>query len=138
MPKPHVSAQNRLADPESPVYLSARREAPASGAPLLYNIHEVCIMSSTADEITIEYEEAGQILVKEIDKVILSKGAWTTILFRYQELIPETGEYGPDKYAIRRYQKMGGEYRQKSKFNISSAEQARKIVDALSGWLAEC
>ena len=95
-------------------------------------------MSSTADEITIEYEEAGQILVKEIDKVILSKGAWTTILFRYQELIPETGEYGPDKYAIRRYQKMGGEYRQKSKFYISSAEQARKIVDALSGWLAEC
>ena len=49
----------------------------------------------------------------------------------------ETGEYGPDKYAIRRYQKSGGEYRQKSKFNISSAEQARKIVDALSGWLAD-
>ena len=44
---------------------------------------------------------------------------------------------GPDKYAIRRYQKSGGEYRQKSKFNISSAEQARKIVDALSGWLAD-
>ena len=47
------------------------------------------------------------------------------------------GQYGPDKYAIRRYQKSGGEYRQKSKFNISSAEQARKIVDALSGWLAD-
>ena len=92
-------------------------------------------MSSTPDEITIEYEESGQILIKELDKVILSKGAWTTILFRYQELDAETGEYGPDKYAIRRYQKSGGEYRQKSKFNISSAEQARKIVDALSGWL---
>ena len=77
-------------------------------------------MSSTPDEITIEYEESGQILIKELDKVILSKGAWTTILFRYQELDAETGEY-----------------RQKSKFNISSAEQARKIVDALSGWLAD-
>ena len=43
-------------------------------------------MSSTPDEITIEYEESGQILIKELDKVILSKGAWTTILFRYQEL----------------------------------------------------
>ena len=85
-------------------------------------------MSSTPDEITIEYEESGQILIKELDKVILSKGAWTTILFRYQELDAETGEYGPDKYAIRRYQKSGGE---------SSAEQARKIVDALSGWLAD-
>ena len=94
------------------------------------------VMSSTPDEITIEYEESGQILIKEIDKVILSKGAWTTILFRYQELDTETGGYGPDKYAIRRYQKSGGEYRQKSKFNISSAEQARKIVDALSGWLS--
>ena len=76
-------------------------------------------------------------LIKELDKVILSKGAWTTILFRYQELDAETGEYGPDKYAIRRYQKSGGEYRQKSKFIISSAEQARKIVDALSGWRAD-
>ena len=80
---------------------------------------------------------AGTSPIQELDKVILSKGAWTTILFRYQELDTETGGYGPDKYAIRRYQKSGGEYRQKSKFNISSAEQARKIVDALSGWLAD-
>ncbi|MEG1610224.1 MAG: hypothetical protein RR317_03490 [Bilophila sp.] len=94
-------------------------------------------MSSTPDEITIELEEAGQILIKELDKVVLSKGAWTTILFRYQELDPETGNYGPEKYAFRRYQKSAGEYRQKSKFNISSADQARKIVDALSGWIAE-
>ncbi len=94
-------------------------------------------MSTTPEDITIEYEEAGPILIKELDKVILSKGAWTTLLFRYQELIPETGEYGPDKYAIRRYQKVGGEYRQKSKFNISSADQAQKIVDTLSRWLGD-
>ena len=94
-------------------------------------------MSTTPEDITIEYEEAGQILIKELDKVILSKGAWTTLLFRYQELIPETGEYGPDKYAIRRYQKVGGEYRQKSKVNISSADQAQKIVDTLSRWLGD-
>ena len=90
---------------------------------------------SSIDEISMEYEESGQILVREIDKVILSRGAWTTILFRYQELIQETGEYGPDKFSIRRYQKVAGEYRQKSKFNISSAEQARKIVNALTEWL---
>lgn len=94
-------------------------------------------MSTTPEDITIEYEEAGQILIREVDKVILSKGAWTTLLFRYQELVPETGDYGPDKYAIRRYQKVGGEYRQKSKFNISSADQARKIVDTLSRWLGD-
>lgn len=94
-------------------------------------------MSSTPDDITIEYEESGQILVKELDKVILSKGAWTTILFRYQEFDTETGDYGPDKYAIRRYQKVAGEYRQKSKFNISSTEQAKKIVTTLTNWLSE-
>ena len=38
-------------------------------------------------------------------------------------------------YVIRRYKKTGGEYRQQSKFNISSADQARKIVDALSSWI---
>lgn len=93
-------------------------------------------MSSTVDEISIEYEENGQILIKELDKAILSKGAWTTILFRYQELIAESGEYGPEKYSIRRYKKSAGEYRQQSKFNISSPKQAQDIVNALSGWLA--
>ncbi len=91
-------------------------------------------MSSTPDEISIEYEENGQILIKELDKVVLSKGAWTTILFRYQQWRPESDDYGPDKYVIRRYKKSGGEYRQQSKFTISSADQARKIVDALLPW----
>lgn len=57
-------------------------------------------------------------LVKELDKVALSKGAWTTILFRYQQWRPETSDYGPDKYVIQRYKKSGGEYRRQSKFNI--------------------
>ncbi len=94
-------------------------------------------MNNTPEDISIEFEESGQILVKEIDKVILSKGAWTTILFRYQELNQETGDYTQDKYTIRRYQKVSGEYRQKSKFNISSAEQARKIINTLTQWLEE-
>lgn len=94
-------------------------------------------MSNTPDDISVEYEENGQILVKQLDKAILSKGAWTTILFRYQELVPETGDYGPDKYTIRRYKKSGGEYRQQSKFNISSVKQAQEIVNALSAWLQE-
>ena len=92
-------------------------------------------MSGTPETLTVEYEENGKILVQELDKVILSKGAWTTILFRYQELDSENDAFGPDKYTIRRYKKFGGEYRMQSKFNISSSEQARKIVEALSGWL---
>ncbi|MDD3312241.1 hypothetical protein [Pseudodesulfovibrio sp.] len=92
-------------------------------------------MASNVDEITINYSEDNQLIVKELDKVVLSKGAWTTILFRYQELNRASGDYGPEKYSIRRYQKVDGTYRPKSKFNISSQSQAQKIVEALSSWI---
>lgn len=92
-------------------------------------------MAATVDEITINYSEDDQLIVQELDKVVLSKGAWTTILFRYQEWNRAKGEYGPEKYSIRRYQKVSGTYRPKSKFNISSKAQAEKIVEALNGWI---
>lgn len=92
-------------------------------------------VNESIDDLTVEYEENGQTLVRELDKAVLSRGAWTTILFRYQQWQPETGDYGPDRYVIQRYRKSGGEYRRQSKFNISSVEQARKIVDTLSAWI---
>jgi len=92
-------------------------------------------MASTPDELTITYVDGGVEVVKELDKRILSKGAWTTILYRYQEWDPRKEEYSKDKYSIRRYQKRSGEYQQKSKFNISSPDQARQIVAALNDWL---
>ena len=42
-------------------------------------------MASSVDELTINYTEDGVDVVKELDKVILSKGAWSTVMFRYQE-----------------------------------------------------
>lgn len=91
-------------------------------------------MSADVNDLTVNYEEDGTLIVKELDKEILSKGAWTTIIFRYQDLNRTTGEYGPEKYSIRRYQKQKGQYLPKSKFNISSKAQAEKIIDALSRW----
>lgn len=92
-------------------------------------------MAENIDDLTVNYEEEGIVVVKEIDKEILSKGSWTTILFRYQDLDRAKGEYGPDKFTIRRYQKRNGQYQTKSKFNISSAAQAEKIIETLSRWL---
>ena len=92
-------------------------------------------MAENTDELSVNYEEEGILVVKEIDKEILSKGAWTTILFRYQDFDKTTQEYGPDKFTIRRYQKRNGQYQTKSKFNISSAAQAQKIVETLAKWL---
>jgi hypothetical protein len=91
-------------------------------------------MSKTVDDITINYEEDDILLVKELDKAILSKGAWTTIVFHYQNWNRSKGEYGKDMFTIRRYQKRDGEYIPKSKFNISSPEQAKKIIEALQKW----
>lgn len=94
-------------------------------------------MSETVDELTVAYHEGEVMTVKELDKVVLTKGAWATVMFRYQDLDRKTGEFGPDKYTIRRYQKRNGEYGQRSKFNISSRDQAQQIVTALTGWLKD-
>lgn len=94
-------------------------------------------MSSTVEEITINYEEDGILLVKETGKIVLTKGAWTTILFKYNNWKPAINDYDKDMYTIRRYQKRNGEYVSKSKFNISSEKQAQQIVDALNEWLTE-
>ena len=77
-------------------------------------------MATTVDELTVTYEENGIETVKELDKQVLTRGAWSTIIFRYQDWDRQKEQYGPDKYTIRRYQKRNGEYQQKSKFNISS------------------
>ena len=74
--------------------------------------------------------------MQELDKAVLSKGSWTTILFRYRDWDQAKEAWGPEKYTIRRYQKRNGEYRQQSKFNISSRAQAEAIIEALQGWLA--
>ncbi|MEN8175475.1 MAG: hypothetical protein ABFS23_06910 [Pseudomonadota bacterium] len=94
-------------------------------------------MSASPDDLTINYSDGGVDVVKELDKHILTRGAWTTILFRYQEWDRRKEEYSKDKFTIRRYQKRGGEYRQQSKFTISSREQAQQIIDALNDWLKE-
>ncbi len=52
-------------------------------------------MASNVDEITINYEENEVLLVKELDKVILSRGGWATIIFRYQQWDPRKEDYGP-------------------------------------------
>ena len=94
-------------------------------------------MFSDIDDITINYEEDGVLVVQELDKAVLSRGAWTTIIFRYRQWEQAREDYGPVRFTIRRYRKMNDEYRQQAKFNISSEEQARKIIEALRGWMEE-
>jgi len=94
-------------------------------------------MAETVDDITMNYFENGQQLVKELDKVVLTKGAWSTILFKYQDWDRQKNDFGPVKFSVRRYQKREGSYRPKSKFNISSVDQAKKLIEGLQKWIDE-
>ena len=90
-------------------------------------------MALRVEDITINYEEDGVLIVKELDKVVLSKGSWSTILFKYQQWEKNKNE----RFSIRRYRKIDEEYRQQAKFNISSKDQAVKLIDALQNWINE-
>jgi hypothetical protein len=94
-------------------------------------------MAESIDELTVSYTDGGIETVQELDKVILTRGAWTTILFRYRDWDRAKEEYGPEKYSIRRYQKRSGQYQQQSKFNISSRAQAQTLIAALQHWIDE-
>ena len=91
-------------------------------------------MAETVDELTVTYEEGGVETVKELDKKVLTKGAWATVMYRYQEWSPAKEEYSADKFTIRRYQKRDCNYQQKSKFNISSVDQAKSMIEILQEW----
>jgi len=92
-------------------------------------------MSETIDELTIEWtDDDGVVTTKELGREVLTKGQWTTIMFLYQDWDKKSEDYGPSKIRIQRYQKRDGRYMARSKFNISSAAQARKMVDIITEW----
>ena len=95
-------------------------------------------MAETVDEISVDWkDEQGQPLVKELKKAILTSGAWSTLMFLYQDFNKKAGAFGPPKIRVARYQKRGGKYLPQSKFNISSAKQAKQIVEIIRTWLPE-
>ncbi len=91
-------------------------------------------MSERVEDLSIEYSEDGVLLVKQLDKEILTKGNWSTIMYLFQEWDKREEKYGPEKVSIRRYQKRNGVYRQQSKFNISNVKQAKEIIRVLDKW----
>ncbi len=94
-------------------------------------------MAETVDELTVSYLDGDLETVKELDKQVLTKGAWSTVVYKYQDWDARKDEYGPVKFTIRRYQKRNGEYQQKSKFNISSVDQANGLIEILQKWTNE-
>ncbi|MDR1921780.1 MAG: hypothetical protein LBS31_08600 [Candidatus Adiutrix sp.] len=93
-------------------------------------------MAENINDITVNYEEEGELVVEELEKVILTRGAWTSILFRYRERERQTGQMGPPKATLRRFQKHQGVFKKRDAINLS-AETARTLINALEAWLKE-
>ena len=94
-------------------------------------------MAETIDELSYNYEDEGVLVRKELDKVVLTKGSWATIMFLYQELDKATSKFRAPKIAIVRFKKFRGAYRKQSSFNVSSEKQARQITDVFEKWYAK-
>ena len=55
-------------------------------------------MAETIDEITIDWkDENGQQLVRQLKKEVLTSGAWSTIMFLYQDFDQKSGRLGTQK-----------------------------------------
>ena len=91
-------------------------------------------MPETLEELTYDYEEEGTLVRKELDRVVLTKGGWATMMFLYQELDRKSGRFRAPKMAIVRFKKSRGSYRKQSSFNISNAKQARQIAAVFEEW----
>jgi hypothetical protein len=91
-------------------------------------------MAETLEELTYDYEEDGTLVRKEIDRAVLTKGGWATMMFLFQELDRNSGKFRAPKMAIVRFKKSKGVYRKQSSFNISSEKQARQIAEVFEQW----
>ncbi|MDR1395556.1 MAG: hypothetical protein LBK52_05255 [Deltaproteobacteria bacterium] len=91
-------------------------------------------MAETVSEITVAMEEDGELLIEELEKVVLTKGPWSTILFRYRERNRQTKEFGPPKATVRRYQKFKGAYRKRDAVNLTLAS-SKHLIEVLSLWI---
>jgi hypothetical protein len=92
-------------------------------------------MADKVEDLTVNYsDEEGTLLCKELEKVVLTKGTWSTLMFMHQDFDKAKGVFKAPKFSIRRYQKRNGEYRQQSKFVVSSAAQARQVAEVLLKW----
>jgi hypothetical protein len=94
-------------------------------------------MAETIDEVTYDYEDEGKLVRRELKKEILTRGAWSTVMFLYADLDRKTEKWTDPKIAIVRFKKFSGQYRKQSSFNISSRKQAELMIDVIQRWYKE-
>jgi hypothetical protein len=86
------------------------------------------------DELTYDVEEDGVLVRRQLERVVLARGPWATLLFLYDELDRGTGAFGAPKVSVTRFQKWRGGYRRHSAFPLANGAQARELAEVLARW----
>lgn len=93
---------------------------------------------SEIDALTVQWsDDAGTVVVNELDKKIVQRGSWATVVFKYEERDRKTNEMVGPKFAIRRYRSRGDRYEVHAKFVLTGEDQARDVATALLKWLGD-
>ena len=92
---------------------------------------------ATVEELTITREESDRFAPrKELKKAVITKGAWSTVAYKFEELKKsKKGEEWVVKYSLVRYRKLKGVFRFQKEFAISNADHVKLIRDAFSEFL---
>jgi len=91
-------------------------------------------ISDALDELSYDQEDDGVLVREQLDRVVLARGSWATVMFLFRELDRTSGAWRAPKMAIVRFQKWRGGYRKHAAFNVASAEQARELAEVLARW----
>ena len=105
-------------------------ESKKRGKPVKQNVTE-------PDELSIDFEEDGKVVRKGIKKEVLSKGAWVTVAYLFQDLNRKKEIWGPPKVSITRYKKVNKIYQFQKEFTLSSSVQAKQFIDAIQKWITD-
>ena len=85
------------------------------------------------DDVTVELEQDGDLVVRQEARAVLSRGAWPILAFLYRER-DRDGAFGPPRVTLRKFRRQHDAWRPESKMNLS-LEEAKSLSAALQAWI---
>ncbi len=93
---------------------------------------------ATVEELTVTREGDDRMAPRrELNKKVLTKGAWATVVYLYEEKNKKTEEWSKPKLSLVRYRKLKGSYRFQKEFALSNIDHALVLRDTIDEWLGQ-
>jgi len=87
-------------------------------------------------DLSYDLEEDGQLVRRQLDAKIWTRGGWATAIYRFDELDGATGAWKPARAALVRFRKVHGGWKRHAAINLSGAV-AHELGPTLVGWFGE-